>query len=209
MIDKLAAPDIAKAIINVKGGPTKLNKYRIILPTMFVGGDAISMDILCRGATLPGRSVNVMERRTNMKPIETPMGYINTPVDLVFTETNDHTVNHYFNIWMDRTVNPDTYEVAWRDNCVEDVLIMSNDDSGIPGYIVKLKSCFPKVKNQIDLADTSADSVVEVRVQLAYEDYEVIDGGLLAGATDFARALRTGSIPLPTNTIRRATEGLF
>ena len=208
MLDKLAAPSFAKAIIDLKGGPTTLNSYRIIMPTLFVGGDAISMDILCRGVTLPGRTINVMERRHHMKPIETPIGYINTPIDLVFTETNDHTVSHYFDIWLDSIVDPDTYEVAWRDDIVKDIIIMSNDKSGIPGYIVKLKNAFPKFKNQVDLADTSTDAVAEIRVQMAYEDYEVVDSNLIASATDFTRALRTGSVPLPTNIIRRATEGL-
>lgn len=207
--DKIAAPQIAKAIINAKGGPTKFNNYRVIMPTLFVGGDAISMDVLCRGATLPGRTIATIDRRTNMKPFATPVGYINTPVDMVFTETNDHTISHYFKYWMDSIVNPDTYEVAWRDQITKDILIMSNDNAGVPAYICKLRNAFPKFKNQIDLADTAQDTVVEIRVQIEYEDYEILDSNAIAGAMDFVRALRTGSVQLPTNVIRTATEGLF
>lgn len=207
--DRLAAPDIARSIINAKGGPTKLSTYRVIMPTLSVGGDAISMDVLCRGATLPGRTINVAERRTNMKPIETPIGFINTPVDMVFTETNDHTASHYFDTWLNQIIDPNTYQVAWRDDIVRDILIMSNDNSGVPGYICKLKNAYPKFKNQIDLSDASSDTVTELRVQIAYEDYEIIDSPLISGAQDFVRSLRTGSVQLPTNVIRLATEGLF
>jgi hypothetical protein len=209
MLDKLAAPSFAKSIVNLKGGPARLNAYRVILPTQSIGGDAISMDVLCRGATLPGRSINTVARRTNMKEIQTPIGYVNTPIDMVFTETNDHTVKHYFDKWLDKIVNPRTYEVAWRDDITEDILIMSNDQSGIPGYICKLRNAYPKTKTQIDLSDNASDSIMEVRIQLEYEDYEIIDSPLIGGAMDFAKSLRTGSVQLPTNIIRAATEGLF
>ena len=207
--DRLAAPEIAQSIINAKGGPTKLSTYRVIMPTLSVGGDAISMDVLCRGATLPGKTLNTVERRTNMKPIETPVGFINAPVDMVFTETNDHTASHYIDAWMNQIIDPDTYQLAWRDDFTRDILIMSNDNSGVPGYICKLKNAYPKFKNQIDFADTSQDTLAELRVQFSYEDYEIIDSPAIASMMDFARNLRTGSVQLPTNVIRLASEGLF
>lgn len=207
--DRLAAPEIAKSIINAKGGPTRLTTYRVIMPTLSIGGDAISMDVLCRGATLPGKTINTAERRTNMKPIEAPVGFINTPVDMVFTETNDHTASNYIDNWMGQIIDPQTYQIAWRDDFTRDILIMSNDESGVPGYICKLKNAYPKFKNQIDFSDNSTDSLAELRVQFAYEDYEIIGGLGIGGAMDFVRALRTGSVQLPTNVIRLATEGLF
>ena len=207
--DRLAAPDIAQSIINAKGGPTRLTTYRVVMPTLSIGGDAISMDVLCRGVTLPGKTINTVERRTHMKPVDVPIGYTTTPVDFVFTETNDHTASHYIDKWLDQIVNPNNYSIAWRSDIVRDILIMSNDDSGVPGYICKLKNAYPKFKNQMDLSDLSPDSLAELRVQFAYEDYEIIDSPLIAGATDLVRALRTGSVQLPTNVIRLATEGLF
>jgi len=200
-------PDFAHTIIAAKGGIAKLNKYRILLPTMSVGEDAISMDVLCRRATLPGRSITTVPRRVNMKSFETPTGYINTPVDMAFTESNDHTVSRYFDRWMNSAVDPVTYAVAYRKDLVRDIYIMATNDSGVPTYIVKLRGAFPKVKTQIDLSDNSENSVVEIQIQIEYEDYEVMESALLSGGIDLLRAVQGGSFP--SNVIRDLTRGLF
>lgn len=204
----LAAPEIARSIITAKGGPSQLNKYRVIMPSLFIGGDAISMDVLCRGASLPGRTNNVINRQTNFKMMEMPAGYENTPFDLQFTETNDHTVNHYFNTWMNAVTNPDTYEVAWRDDIVRDIIVMSNDGNDIPNYVCRIKNAYPKFKNPVELSDTSNDTVMEVRVQFAYEDFEIIDSIGISGISDLVRSVKAGRILIPSNLARQATQRL-
>ncbi len=79
MVD-FVGPDFASSIINAKGGPSRLNKYRIILPTRFIGGDAVTMDVLCRSATLPGKAITSSPRKVNMKEVQMPTGYTVDPV---------------------------------------------------------------------------------------------------------------------------------
>lgn len=204
---KILGPDFARAIINSQGGVARLNRYRVIMPTLFIGGDAITLDVLCRSVTIPGRTITTQQRRVNMKIVEVPNGYINTPVDMIFTETNAFTVSRYLDMWMGRIVNPDTYEVEYRDNIMRDIIVMSTDLNGIPQYITILRNAYPKVKTQIDLSDSAENTAAEVRVQFEYEDYFVYESPLLSAVQDGINMLRSGRPTLPTNLIRGLTGG--
>jgi len=203
----LIGPDFAKSIINSQGGVARLNKYRVIMPTLFIGGDAITLDVLCRSATIPGRSITTQQRRTNMKIVEVPNGYINTPVDMIFTETAAYSVSRYLDQWMNRVVDPETFQIEYRDNIVRDILVMSTDTMGIPQYIVILQNAWPKVKTQIDLSDEAENALVSVRAQFEYEDYVIYDNPTLSAVQDGIAMLKSGSFRLPTNLIRQISGG--
>lgn len=196
------SPNILKTLIEAQGGVSKLNRYRVIMPTFFIGGDAITLDVQCRSATIPGRSINTVVRRTNMKEIQTPAGYSNTPVDFIFTESNNFNVSRYLDEWMGRVVNPETYEVEYRENVVRDIMVMSTDASGVPQYVCILRNAFPKTKAQIDMSDNNESVATEVRATFEYEDYEIVDNPLLSGVQDGIRSLRAGKLKLPTNLMR-------
>jgi hypothetical protein len=201
-------PGFAKAILDSHGGPARLNNYRVVLPSFFLGGDAITLDTLCRSATLPGRSITTVARRTNMKEIQVPTGYVNTPVDMIFTETTDFTVSRYLDNWMGRMVDSKSYEVAYRDDIMRDILIMSTDRSGVPQYVCVLQNAMIKTKTQINLSDAANDTPAEVNIIIEYEDFEVIESPTLGGIQDGIRMLRSGSFRLPTNLLRGLTSNI-
>lgn len=204
---KLMGPDFARTIINSQGGIARLNRYRVVMPTLFIGGDAISLDVLCRSVTIPGRTLTTQQRRVNMRIVEVPNGYTNTPVDMIFTETNAFNVSRYIDTWMGRVVNPNTYEIDYRDNITRDILVMSTDTNGIPQYITVLQNAYPKVKTQIDMSDETDNTAASVRVQFEYEDFYVYENPLLSAVQDGINMLRSGRLNLPTNLIRGLSGG--
>lgn len=201
-------PSIAKSIINFNGGVAKENKYRVVMPTLFLGGDAITMDVLCRATGLPGKTITTIDKKTNMKSIKLPTGYETDDVEMTFTELANRNVTRYFDIWLDRVVNKGTYDIAYKDDIVRDILIMSTDDNGIPNYICTLKNSFPLLKSTIPLSDRSQDAVSDVSVTFSYEDYEVHDSTLLNGISDISRQITANRFVAPTNIIRGITTGL-
>lgn len=174
MNDSKFLPRVAKSILTKHGGPARLNRYRVIMPTLQSANDSLTLDVLCRSMTLPGRTLNTAVRRTNMKEIQVASGYTNTAVDLQFTETADFAISRYFDAWMAKAVNPTTYDVAYHDDVVQDVLVMSTDDGGAPKYVCRLRNAFVKTKTQVDMNDPTMDTNVELRVTLEYEDFEIL-----------------------------------
>lgn len=199
---KPIGPDLFRSIVESQGGISKLNRYRVVMPTFFLGGDAITLDALCRSASIPGRTINTGIRRTNMKEIPTPLGYSNTQVDMIFTETTNFNVSRYVDEWMNKVVSDKTYEVGYREDIVRDILIMSTDEGGIPQYIVVLKNAFPKTKAQIDMSDNNENVSTEIRVAFEYEDYEIVNNPAIDGVQDGIRSLRAGTFKMPMNLIR-------
>lgn len=204
-LSNFSGPSFAKSLIDAKGGISKANHYRVLLPTLFIGGDALSMDILCRSTNMPSRNITTAPRKTNMKSIEMPTGYVNGQVDMAFTETTDQTASFYFDLWQNTVIDPETYEVAYRLDVVKDVLIMSNDDKGLPSYICVLKNAFPKLRSPTDHSDNTENTAKEVRVTFEYEDYEVIDSLEFSAFRDLARSIGAGKIKIPTNILRNVT----
>jgi len=201
-------PKIAKSIINFNGGVAKENKYRVVMPTLFIGGDAITMDVLCRSTSLPGKVIATADRKTNMKKIAVPTGYEVADIEITFTEPANRNVSRYFDIWLDRIVDKKNYNIAYKDDIVRDILVMSTDDNGIPNYIVTLRNAFPVIKTPIPLTDKSENAISEVSVTFSYEDFKVHDSTLLSGASDLSRQISANSFVVPTNILRGITSGI-
>jgi len=201
-------PRVAKSVINFNGGVARENKYRVVLPTLFIGGDIFTMDVLCRATSLPGKIISTVERKTNMKKTLVPAGYETDEVEMVFTETANRNISRYFDIWQDRIVEKNNLTVAYKNDVVRDILIMSTDDNGVPSYIVTLKNAFPILKSAVPLTDKSQNVISEVSVNFAYDDYTVHDSTLLAGISDLSRQISSNGFVVPTNILRRITTGI-
>lgn len=201
-------PGLAKSIYQFNGGVAKENKYRVILPTLFIGGDIIQLDVLCRATSLPGKAIKTTERKTNMKTYQVPSGYEVDDVEMTFTEVNNRNVSRYFDIWLERIVNQDSYEIAYKDDIVRDILVMSTDYNGVPNYICTLKSAFPTLRTAIPLSDQSPDTETEISVTFTYDDYIIHDNTILNGLSDLSRQIRSNSFVVPTNLLRGLTNGI-
>jgi len=203
------SPSFAKSILTAHGGPARYNKYRVIMPTLFIGGDSLTLDTLCRTATLPSRAIDTTKRKVNMKIIQVPSGYTNGTVDFTFTETSDGMVSRYLDEWMGRIVSEKTYDIAYKVDVVRDIIIMRTDNDGLPTYTCILRNAFPKLKSQIDMSDTNNNTAIELRATFEYDDFHIIDNPLVDGLSDIKRTLKSGKFKIPTNLIANLSRNIF
>ena len=218
----MASLNDVRARISKHGGLAKLNKYRVVMPTIrdfgvtnavrrigdnfvrdafsdILGDDALNpigdivgeaigsslsrrlpttddsqtLDVLCRSVTIPGKTLNSIVRKTNMKEIQVASGYTVDPVNIRFSETADYMVSKYLDRWLSLTVDPSTYEVGYRDDYVRDIVIVALDEQENPQYTITLKNAFPKTKILVDMSDFSANTITEIAAVFDYEDYVV------------------------------------
>ncbi len=135
--------------------------------------DPRDIAILCESCSLPGRQIQTLEHqnRNYRQSVKEPQGYFNEDVNFVFHLTNDYHMKKVFDRWLDLIIDPETYQVAYKNEFVSDVTIQQLNQQNVPVYGVKLKNAFPVTVNTIELNNSSTETQ-KLNVTLTYEDYE-------------------------------------
>ena len=135
--------------------------------------DPRDIAILCESCTLPGRQIQTLDHqnRNYRQSVKEPQGYMLEDVSFVFHLTNDYHMKKVFDRWLDLIINPETYQVGYKNEFVTDVTIQQLNQQNIPVYGVKLKNAFPITMNAIELSNASAETQ-KLNVTMTYEDYE-------------------------------------
>ena len=122
-------------------------------PGQFVN-DPRDIAILCESCTLPGRQIQTLDHqnRNYRQSVKEPQGYMLEDVSFVFHLTNDYHMKKVFDRLLDLIINPETYQVGYKNEFVTDVTIQQLNQQNIPVYGVKLKNAFPITMNAIELS---------------------------------------------------------
>ena len=135
--------------------------------------DPRDIAILCESCSLPWRQIQTLDHqnRNYRQSVKEPQGYFNEDVSFVFHLTNDYHMKKVFDRWLDLIIDPETYQVAYKNEFVSDVTIQQLNQQNVPVYGVKLKNAFPVTMNAIELNNSSTETQ-KLNVTLTYEDYE-------------------------------------
>jgi hypothetical protein len=122
----------------------------------------------CDSATLPGRNIEVTNKKIGSAPIEKfPYHTSYTDVTLDFIVSADMSERVFFDAWLDY-LNPSTnFNFNYKSTYAVDLLITQYDLAGNKTYQTKLIDAFPVTVNQMDLAWNSED-IHRVSVSFAY-----------------------------------------
>jgi hypothetical protein len=100
-----------KAEVGRGGGLAQSNLFMINLPTKIdIGNESIQLidglgtrqlNYLCTAATMPGRTLQAHERRTDMDARMVPYGYAKDDVTLTFKVLNDCKIRRYWEKWQE------------------------------------------------------------------------------------------------------------
>lgn len=149
------------------------------------------LNLVCKNATLPGKQILTSERLIGNVREKVAYGYAVDDVTLTFYLLNDYGAKHYFDEWMTKVMNPDTYEPGYKSEYALPVKIhqlrkpLLGMSAGLGPirvnigvgegsvYSVELIEAFPTTMNQIDFSNDQ-DGLVEVTVQLSYTTWKPI-----------------------------------
>ena len=155
-------------------GVSRADRFRVILPTEF-GGNARSIDTLCRAVNIPGRQIVTNERTIGMMSQKMPYGFLSEDVNLTFLLDQDYSMRRYFENWQEQIIGFDTYELKYKSEYAKTVVIQQLDhgDNSVV-YACKLLKAFPTTMQAIELGDENQNQLVQLSVQLSYTDWEWI-----------------------------------
>lgn len=171
----MSAPDKLISVIASGRGLARLNRYRVLLPLIYVNNNPFYLDILCRSVSKPGKQMGLFDRQTNQKIVKTPGSYVTDSITMNFTETNDYQVSRYFTSWMNSILNSSNYLLSYKSEYARDIVILAQDVNNKPLRGVILKKAFPYTFQKIDYSDKNQNGVVDIVIQFEYEDYEEFD----------------------------------
>lgn len=155
------------------------------------------LNVLCKGASLPGKQILTVDRRLSMQNDKIAYGYAVVEVNLSFYLLNDYSVKNYFDEWMSRIISDGynengqtTYQtVKYKSEYALPVKIHQlrkpqvgfsanlgpiTGNLGIGGgsvYTVELFKAFPTTVNEIQFTNDQ-DGLVELGVTLSYTNWK-------------------------------------
>lgn len=204
--------DSIKAVVSQHNGWQPKNRYKIIMPNIYIGNDIVGLDVACRSVSFPGKVINTFGFRTNQKEYKVPNGYSTSEVSMTFTETNDNIVGRYIDAWQAQIVNPYDYIVEYRDLYARNVFILKMNQQDKVTYACLLKKAYPVNKLPVDLSDNQMDTVNEQVVTFEYEDYEIVDHSLTGLVNQIIARTRINILGVPLSnaiSIGRAITEIF
>ena len=139
--------DTFKGAVSAGGGFAKTNLFVVQLPTNIPGAPVINsntLNLVCKGAQMPGRQILTSERIIGMKSIKTAYGFLTDDVSLTFHVMNDFKIKEYFEAWQQSVVNTTTQELNYFNEYTRNVEIRQ---------LSKRSSSFQKLASGLVLAD--------------------------------------------------------
>lgn len=203
-VSTIATPkrvDDFRALLNKRSGIARNNRYSIVITppsqgfinfdfdralTSLVSGtfkphsylsDPRDIALLCTSTSFPGRQVQTSDYSMYRNPKKVPVAYFNEDITMNFHLTGDYYAKNMFDEWQGLVIDPETYLVRYENEYKSDVLIHQLNHTGFPVHSIRLKNAYPVGVNSVELSAENDDSVPNLSVTFAYDDFE-LDGAL-------------------------------
>jgi hypothetical protein len=126
--------DQMKSLISRKGGVANPTVYRIQLPSI-AGVTSSDVNLLCTATNIPGKQIATVERIIGNKTERVAYRHIYGDVTMNFLLLNDYGIRNYFEEWTKRIVDPDTYEMSYKNEYASQIRIQQlKKGIGLPVY---------------------------------------------------------------------------
>ena len=185
----MASIEQLKSEISRGGGLARPNQFLVQLPS----ADSRALNILCTRASLPGKQIQIHERRINMKFEKVAYGFAVDDVSLSFLLTNDYSAKVYFDNWRKKILNEETLTVNYKTEYQESVRIHQLKRPIAPSinrgggsnrldvniredtvYSVELIDAFPTTLQSIEFTN-DLDEIAEFTVKMSYTNFRVME----------------------------------
>lgn len=176
--------DQMKSVISKKGGLANANVYRVQLPSL-KGATSEEVNLLCTRVNLPGKQIATYDREIGGKTEKVAYRNLYGDVTMTFLLLNDYGVRSYFEEWTKAIVDPDTYEMGYKDEYRSQIKIQQlkkgiglpiySTPLGLPYMPSEIQNRLPSIlgfdlaRGQFDLDFITGDQVVyEVTLDNAF-----------------------------------------
>ena len=174
----------------------------ILLPPEIENQDTLALDILCKVATIPGRSIDVIDFKHRGKSIPVPsQEKFAQSLDVSFYLEENHNSRIMFEKWINgltidnyaSSVFPETRAVSQTFGLVNQLVLHQLDFEGEKQMAVyTFYNVFPKEISAIGVDSSQVDTLLEYTVSFSYSHYEVYSVTHAASGGDLANQILNG-----------------
>jgi hypothetical protein len=159
--------------VNIRGlaRPSRFEVF--ILPPPGLGaltGSGRFVSLMCESASLPAMSISTKPFRIYGASYQRPVSseFNGDGITLSFYIDNQMEVKSFFDAWMFKVVNPNSFNVSYQKEYVSQIKIAQLDEQNTETYSVYLEDAFPRAVNMLDLNMGATNQVHKLNVTFAY-----------------------------------------
>ena len=133
-------------------------------------GSGRLVSLLCESASLPAMSISTKPYRIYGPSYQRPVSseFNGDGITLSFYIDNQMEVKSFFDAWMFKVVNPNSFNVSYQREYVSQIKISQLDEKNNENYSIYLEDAFPRAVNMLDLNMGSTNQVHKLNVTFAY-----------------------------------------
>ena len=144
-----------------------------ILPPPGLGsltGSGRFVSLMCESASLPAMTVSTKPFRIYGASYQRPISsdFNGDGITLSFYIDNQMEVKSFFDAWMFKIVNPNSFNVSYQKDYVSQIKISQLDEKNNEKYSVYLEDAFPRAINVLDLNMGLTNQVHKLNITFAY-----------------------------------------
>ena len=157
-----------------KAGVAKSNRFevRITPPNSLreFTDDGRLVSLYCDISNLPGMSVITKGLRLFGPAYQRPVSseFNGEAINMTFYLDRDMRIKAFFDAWMFRTVNPNSFNVNYAEDYIAEIKISQLDENDKPTYSVYLEDAFPRAMSLVDLSAGATSQAGRLNMTFAY-----------------------------------------
>lgn len=169
-------------------GLARTNRFEVFInvPQCLGGRDGRTISLLCEQASLPQLNINTKSYRiygpAYPRPVTSEYGGEGIP--LTFHVDRDMKVKRFFEDWMERVVDRDNFNVAYKSTYTTFMYISQLDEANNITYTIDVEDAFPRSMNLMELNNNSQNQTHRLTVLFAYRKWRRIDIGIPAAQAE-------------------------
>jgi len=159
--------------VNTRGlaRPSRFEVF--ILPPPGLGSLTTSskfISLMCESASLPAMTVSTKPYRIYGASYQRPISsdFNGDGITLSFYVDNLMEVKSFFDAWMFKVVNPNSFNVSYQKDYISQIKISQLNEKNAETYSVYLEDAFPRAINLLDLNMGATNQVHKLNITFAY-----------------------------------------
>lgn len=145
----------------------RLNRFSVLINNPVMGSNQL-VHLYCEQATLPGITIASQPTRTYGEQREVVYDRTFDTINLNFIVDRQYKVKEYFDLWVDKIIDPTTRLVGYHNEYARNMKITALDIKDDAMYETELFEAYPKVIGAITLDNNSKD-IVRLQVTFNYK----------------------------------------
>lgn len=196
-----------------RSGISRSNRFEVqILPPTSLQSftnESRLVSLFCDITNLPGMSIATKGLKLYGPAYQRPISseFNGEAINMTFYLDRGMNVKAFFDAWMFKTVNPNSFNVSYANDYVSQIKITQLDEKNVEQYSIYLEDAFPRAMSLVDLSAGSVNQASKLNMTFAYRrwfsEHPAYSG--IGAKTNFDPKLKDPFSFTPTSGLKQIT----